>query len=1393
LLVFGSIAQAQQKAGPQRVRADRPKPAAAPKAALTISKTHSGTFVQGQKGATYTVIVSNPVGARTYDAPLVVTDLPPSGLVVVAMSGGGWQCIRTSCARNGALPGGASYPPITVTVNVATNASSPQVNKVVLLQSGSNTPVTAIDSTIITSVQPPVLSITKAHAGDFTQGQRNATYSATVSNAAGAGPTTGVVTVTDTVPSGLTLVSMAGTGWQCTTNTCTRSDSLAAGASYPPISVTVNVAADATSPQVNAVAVSGGAAAGASTTDSTIIVANPPVLSIAKAHSGNFIQGQQNATYVVTVSNAAGAGSTSGAVTVTDTVPSGLTLVSMLGTGWQCAASTCTRSDSLVAGASYPPITVTVNVAADAASPQVNAVAVSGGGAAGATTTDSTIIAVNPAVLGITKTHSGNFTQGQQNGTYSVTVSNAAGAGSTSGAVTVTETAPSGLVLVSMSGTGWQCAGNTCTRSDALSAGASYPSIAVAVNVAADATSPQVNAVEVSGGGSAAANATDSTTIETNPPVLTIAKRHTGDFTQGQQGATYSIVVSNTAGAGPTSGTVTVTDTTPSGLSLTSMSGAGWACVSATCTRSDALAPGASYPAITVAVNVAASATSPQINTVSVTGGGSAGANASDSTMVITTDQMPPSLTIGSPAAGAFVFQNKPAIDVSYSDPSGVDQATLMFTANGSALSVDCALSPSGGRCTPVTPLADGAVTLGATIRDSLGNQASASVSFNVDAAPVAVSITSPADRLITNTASLDVTGTVGPGVTTVTVNDVAATLSGNSFTATVPLRDGVNMIVAVGTKGNGKTGTDSVDVTRDTIAPIVRIDSPADGFVSANNALPITGLVNDIVNGGLNATVTVNGLPAFVSDGTFMVTSVPLVRGPNTIRALARDFAGNQGEHAITVRYEPPVGARLAILSGNGQAAEVKQGLPQPFVAVVKDEVGNPLAGRVVKFQVSRNNGLLHLTAGDQGLRSLQIPTDGSGRASVLLTLGDTAGQGNNRVLVSALGVTGEVEFCASGLTAPPQKLLMTMGDNQRGAVGQPLPTPMEALVVDRDGNPVKDIDVTFAVLKGNGNIDGTASAVRRTGVDGIARAVLTLGPDPGIANNVVSASFEGLATAAATFTASALVPGDPAQTTFKGVVLDNGLTPIPGATVKIDHSTVQGLTDDQGQFLLENVPVGKIHLLIDPTKSPRPETFPPLAFETVTIAGQVNVLGQPILIPALDTEGSRIVGGPEDVVLKMPGVPGLELKVFANSVTCRDGSHQCRVTISQVHLDKVPMPPPSGTIFMPPAWTVQPAGTRFNPPAQITIPNDGMPPGRQIDIFQFDHDLNQFINIGKGTTREDGLVIVSDPGFGINAGSKAMVWPPPVTETCPGTATPFCETNIAPGTVLALRGSFA
>ncbi len=247
----------------------------------------------------------------------------------------------------------------------------------------------------------------------------------------------------------------------------------------------------------------------------TIAPLPDPALSITKTHSGNFMQGQQNVTYTITVSNSAAGGPTNAPVTVTDTLPGGLALVSISGTGWNCISTTCTRSDVLFGGSSYPVITVTVNVNANAASPQVNQASVSGGGSTSGNVNDSTtIIAAGTApVLAISKTHTGSFTQGQQNATYTVTVSNGAAAGPTSGTVTVTETIPGGLTLVSMAGTGWACAAAICTRSDVLNGAASYPAITVTVNVASNGTTPQVNQVRVSGGGAPLANGSDSTTI----------------------------------------------------------------------------------------------------------------------------------------------------------------------------------------------------------------------------------------------------------------------------------------------------------------------------------------------------------------------------------------------------------------------------------------------------------------------------------------------------------------------------------------------------------------------------------------------------------------------------------------------------------------------------------------------------------------------------------------------------------------------------------------------------------------------------------------------------------------------------------------------------------------
>jgi hypothetical protein len=86
--------------------------------------------------------------------------------------------------------------------------------------------------------------------------------------------------VIESLPSGLTLKYMTGNGWGCSGTVCERwqFDSLSPGSSYPPISVHVDVADDASSPQINQVSVqSGGVTKSAS--DPTIIIA--PMVTLA--------------------------------------------------------------------------------------------------------------------------------------------------------------------------------------------------------------------------------------------------------------------------------------------------------------------------------------------------------------------------------------------------------------------------------------------------------------------------------------------------------------------------------------------------------------------------------------------------------------------------------------------------------------------------------------------------------------------------------------------------------------------------------------------------------------------------------------------------------------------------------------------------------------------------------------------------------------------------------------------------------------------------------------------------------------------------------------------------------------------------------------------------------
>ncbi len=113
-------------------------------------------------------------------------------------------------------------------------------------------------------------------------------------------------------------------------------------------------------------------------------------------------------------------------------------------------------------------------------------------------------------------------------------------------------------------------------------------------------------------------------------PLLRASLTHGGTFTEGQAGA-FTLTVSNLAGASVTGGTITVQPSISGSMTVTSMNGTGWTCNSSQCTRSDALAAGASYPSITINVTVGSNLQSYSFTpVVVVSGGGSPDTQASE-------------------------------------------------------------------------------------------------------------------------------------------------------------------------------------------------------------------------------------------------------------------------------------------------------------------------------------------------------------------------------------------------------------------------------------------------------------------------------------------------------------------------------------------------------------------------------------------------------------------------------------------------------------------------------------------------------------------------------------------------------------------------------------------
>ena len=268
-------------------------------------------------------------------------------------------------------------------------------------------------------------------------------------------------------------------------------------------------------------------------------------------------------------------------------------------------------------------------------------------------------------------------------------------------------------------------------------------------------------------------------------------------------------------------------------------------------------------------------------------------------TVVLDLDTLPPSLSIDSPHPDTLVG----ASPVTVSGP--VEDAHLAsVTVNGLPATVD------GERFTVDVPLTEGTNTLTATATDAFGRTTtSQSVAVTLDTEAPSVTITIPSSGEVFETQTVTVEGDASdPHLLRVTVNGVPATLDGGHFTATgVPLVEGDNELIATALDTLGhRSQSPSVVVVLDTLPPQVAIDPGSFDALTEQPAVTVSGSVTD----PHLATVTVNGVPATVVDGTFVAEGVPLAEGDTQLVATATDTLGHAAQSdAVTVTRDslPP------------------------------------------------------------------------------------------------------------------------------------------------------------------------------------------------------------------------------------------------------------------------------------------------------------------------------------------------------------------------------------------------------------------------------------------------------------------------------------------------------
>jgi uncharacterized repeat protein (TIGR01451 family) len=372
-------------------------------AILNLVKSAPSPALKVGSNSAYTLTLTNT--GTTVSTTARITDQLPANLTYVSGVGTGWTCSTApsgggtlvTCDYTGSIATGGGTAAVVITVTATSTASV--TNYAATDRTGgtntptpttctaANTPTAGCAAPVTSTPTIVTLGLVKSAPSPALQVGFNSAYTLTATNSGTAASTT--ARITDQLPANLTYVSGVGTGWTCSAAaglvTCNYSGTLAAGGGTAAVVITVTPTSTASVTNFASIDPTGGTAP---PTPTTCTAANTPsagcaapvtntptsiILGLVKSAPSPALQVLSNSAYTLTVTNSGTAASTT--ARVLDQLPSTLSYVSGVGTGWTCSTApsgggtlvTCNYSGNIAAGGGTAAVVITVTSTSNAA------------------------------------------------------------------------------------------------------------------------------------------------------------------------------------------------------------------------------------------------------------------------------------------------------------------------------------------------------------------------------------------------------------------------------------------------------------------------------------------------------------------------------------------------------------------------------------------------------------------------------------------------------------------------------------------------------------------------------------------------------------------------------------------------------------------------------------------------------------------------------------------------------------------------------------------------------------------------------------------------------------------------------------------------------------------